>query len=153
MRFKTRRFGEIEVNEEEVFEFEKGLFGFEELKRYVLIDIHQNPAFKWLQPVDDSEVAFLLVDPFLVKKDYYVEIDDQLKTELEIEKEEDVLVYTIVTVPQTGFRNATTNLIGPLVINIKKRKGRQIIVERDDLTIKYPLFLQNYVNKKTSSGG
>ncbi|MDK2836210.1 MAG: FliW protein, partial [Thermosediminibacterales bacterium] len=63
------------------------------------------------------------------------------------------LVYTIVTVPQTGFRNATTNLIGPLVINIKKRKGRQIIVERDDLTIKYPLFLQNYVNKKTSSGG
>lgn len=152
MKIKTERFGELDVKEKDIYIFKKGLLAFEHLQKYVLIDIAENPVFKWLQPVDDPKVAFLMVDPFLVKKDYYVDIDDYLRTELEIEKQEDVLIYTIVTVPDTGFKDATTNLVGPLIFNIEKKKGKQIVLERDDLAIKYPLFPQNHV-KKASCGG
>ncbi len=152
MKIKTERFGELDVEEKDIYTFKKGLLAFEHLQKYVLIDIVENPAFKWLQPIDNPRVVFLLVDPFLVKKDYYVDIDDYLKTELEIEKQKDVLIYTIVTLPDTGFKDATTNLVGPLVLNIKKRKGKQIVLERDDLAIKYPLFPQKHA-EKVSCGG
>ena len=69
---------------------------------------------------------------------------------MEISIPEDVLVYTIVNVPKSGFQDATTNLVGPLIINWTKKQGRQIIFEKDNSSIKYPL-LSNA--KKMNYGG
>jgi len=151
MIIKSDRFGEIRVDENNILYFASGLLAFESLTRFVLLDIAESPIFKWLQPVENPEIAFLLVDPFTIKKGYCVELDDTLVNELGIEKQEDVLIYTTVTIPESGFKNATTNLIGPIIINWREKKGKQIIVEKGDIDIKYPLSASYF--KKTNNGG
>jgi flagellar assembly factor FliW len=151
MIIKTARFGELVIAEHDIVEFRPGLLGFEELTRYILMDIAETPDFKWLQSVDEPGLAFLLVDPFTVKKGYCVELNDDVAAKLEILEPEHVLVYTIVTVSKSGFKNATTNLVGPVIINWIKKKGKQIIFERDNNSIRYPLMSKD--SRKVNYGG
>lgn len=151
MIIKTVRFGELDVAEQDIVEFNPGLLGFEKLTRYILMDIAEIPDFKWLQSIDEPNLAFLLVDPFTIKKSYCVELSDDVVNKLEIKEPEQVLVYTIVTVPKSGFKNATTNLVGPLIINWLRKKGKQIIFERDNNAIRYPLISND--SRKLNYGG
>jgi flagellar assembly factor FliW len=151
MKIKTLRFGELVIAERDIIEFSPGLLGFEDVTRYVLMDIAKIPDFKWLQSVDNPDLAFLLVDPFTVKKGYCVELSDDVAAKLEITAPEHVLVYTIVSVPKSGFKNATTNLVGPVIVNWLKKKGKQIVFERDNNLIKYPLLTND--SKKVNYGG
>ena len=151
MIIKTARLGERVVEEQDIINFNPGLLGFETINSFVLVDIAGTPDFKWLQSIENTELAFLLVDPFTIKKSYCVELNDDVLEKLDISVPEDVLVYTIVTVPKSGFKDATTNLVGPLIINWTRKKGRQIIVERDNNTIKYPLLTND--SKKLNYGG
>lgn len=139
MIIKTARLGELVVEAQDIINFNPGLLGFENLTSFVLVDIADIPNFKWLQSIENAELAFLLVDPFTIKKGYCVELNDDVAEKLDISAPEDVLVYTIVTVPKGGFKDATTNLVGPVIINWTKKKGKQIIFERDNNSIKYPL--------------
>ena len=151
MIIETAKFGEIIVEEDKIIKFDSGLLAFEDLTRFVLFEILENSNFKWLQSIDKPQVAFLLVDPFVIKSDYYIELKDEFVEKLGISKPEDVLVYTIVTVPGSGFKDATTNLIGPLIINITNKNAKQIIFEKGDISIKYPLFMDSV--KKINYGG
>jgi flagellar assembly factor FliW len=151
MIIKTARLGELVVEAQNIINFNPGLLGFENLTSFVLVDIADIPNFKWLQSIENTELAFLLVDPFTIKKGYCVELNDDVAEKLDISAPEDVLVYTIVTVPKGGFKDATTNLVGPVIINWTKKKGKQIIFERDNNTIKYPL-LTNDSNKLNYGG-
>jgi len=143
MIIKTGRLGELVVEAQNIINFNPGLLGFENLTSFVLVDIAKIPNFKWLQSIENTELAFLLVDPFTIKNDYYMELNDEIIEKLEISIPEDVLVYTTVTVPNSGFKDATTNLVGPLIINWTQKKGKQIISERENNVIKYPLFAKS----------
>ena len=140
MIIKTARFGTLAVEAKSILTIDNGLLAFEDLTRFLLLDIAENVNFKWLQSIDNPKVAFLLVDPFTIKVDYSVDLNNDLVEQLSISVAEDVLVYTIVTVPKSGFKNATTNLIGPLIINWTKMRAKQIIYEKKDITIRYPIF-------------
>lgn len=151
MMIKSARLGEIAAEEQNIIHFDSGILAFEDLTRFVLLDIPENLHFKWLQSVEDTDLTFLLVDPFTIKEDYYVELSDETAAELEISIPEEVLVYTIVTVPKTGLKDATTNLIGPLIINWTKKKAKQIIFEKPENMIKYPLLPKD--SRKLCYGG
>lgn len=139
MVLKTARLGEVMVEEENIINFNPGLLAFEGFSRFIMLDIAESPKFKWLQSIDKPEVVFLLVDPFKVKDDYYVDLKDELLDSLSISTPEDVLVYTIVNVPASGLKDATANLVGPLIINWRQKCARQIILEYGDNEIKYPI--------------
>ena len=66
MRFATDRFGEIEVSDQELFEFPSGLPGFARLKSYAIIQHREDSPFRWLQSVEDPGVAFVVLDPSLI---------------------------------------------------------------------------------------
>lgn len=151
MIITTARFGDLQIEANNIINLSPGLLAFEDLTRYILLDIAESPFFKWLQSLDNPELAFLLVDPFTVKKDYIVDINDELVEKLSISDAKDVLVYTMVNVPPSGFQAATTNLIGPLIINWPTRQGRQIIIDGENYTIKHPLVPKDYM--KLSTGG
>jgi flagellar assembly factor FliW len=142
MLVKTAHLGEIAVKEENIITFNSGLPAFEGFPRFALLDIAQNDNFKWMQCIDDPETAFLLVDPFTVKPDYSVSLNDDLVKSMEISNPEDALVYTIVNVPASGLKDATTNLIGPLIINWRQKNARQIILDAEVNVLKYPLFAE-----------
>jgi len=92
--------------------------------------------FKWLQCVDDPMLAFAIANPFLLKPDYDVKLSDEVVEHLEIKKEVDVAIYTIVVVPE-DITKMTMNLKAPLVINVRNKKGVQAILDTEEYSIRH----------------
>ncbi|HCC37629.1 MAG TPA: flagellar assembly protein FliW [Treponema sp.] len=136
MKVTTKAYGLIDVDERQKITFPQGLFGFENLKDYVLLDAEQQP-FYWLQSIDDSQVAFILINPSLFRADYEENINFGELVELEINSAENALVFSIVTIPPAG--TVTANLQGPLVINRDTKAGRQIILSDSRWTTKHDI--------------
>jgi flagellar assembly factor FliW len=126
MKAATKAYGIIDVDERQKITFSSGLFGFETLTEYLLLDAERQP-FYWLQSVDVEQVAFILVNPFLFRSDYEVDISDEELTAIGISSPEKALIFSIVTIPPDGGP-MTANLQGPLIINREQRLGKQAIL-------------------------
>ncbi|MDR1838444.1 MAG: flagellar assembly protein FliW [Treponema sp.] len=126
MKVNTKAFGQIEVDEKQKINFPQGLLGFDDYKDYVLFDAEHEPFF-WLQSVDDQEIAFILVNPFLFRPDYEVNISNEELAEVGITSPENALIFVIVTIPQDGGP-MTANLQGPLIINKGKMTAMQAVL-------------------------
>lgn len=137
MILETKYFGELDIDENEVIQFCLGLPGFEGVRRFVLINNDEEGSpFKWLQGVDEPKPAFVIIDPFIVNKDYEVNLDDDILKELDIKKADEVLVYCIVVVPK-DISKMTMNMQAPLVINMKNNKGKQLILDTDRYGVRH----------------
>lgn len=132
MRIKTKFFGEIEINEEKIISFPDGIPGFEEYKKFIILD-PEDCRYKCLQSVDESYVCLLLINPFDYFKDYEIDIGDEDVAALGIQSVEDVQVYTVVAFHD---EKVTTNLIAPIVINVKEFKGKQIVFSGTEYSIR-----------------
>jgi flagellar assembly factor FliW len=126
MKVATKAYGLVDVDERQKITFPFGLLGFEQLKDFVLLDAEQQP-FYWLQSIDVERVAFILVNPFLFRPDYELDIADQELQDIGISNPKDALVFAIVTIPADGSP-MTANLQGPLVINKDIHVGKQMIL-------------------------
>ncbi len=126
MQIETTRFGTLEVPDEEILEFPQGLYGFEALRRWCLLPYDESGRLFWLQAVDSSPAALVLTVPFFFVPDYEVEIPDPAAALLEATAPTDVEIFTTVTVApeQEGL---SLNLLGPVVVNLRSRRGLQVI--------------------------
>ena len=134
MKIKTKPYGEIEVNEKQKIHFPDGLFGFEEVKQYFLLDSKEGP-FYWLQSAEHPELAFVLIDPRVFKNNYTLSVGDDDYRAIDARKGE-AIDFAIVTVPEDPEK-ISANLMGPIIINRKSRKARQAISENDEYTVKH----------------
>lgn len=136
MDVRTTRFGVIEIAEDRVITFPKGLLGFPDRKRFCLLEPGDDACFFWLQSIDDPDLAFVVTDPTLFVPEYKVPVrPDQLES-LGIEKTEDSQVFVIVNkVDQT----LTGNLQGPLIINTLTRSGEQFVLAEKRWTTRHTL--------------
>ena len=125
MKIQTRPYGEIEIDEKQRIVFPRGLFGFEELRNFALLDSTQQP-FYWLQSLERVEVAFVLIDPLFFRPDYTPDVDPTEVEEIGASDPEDLLVFAIVTIPAAAAR-MTANLQGPVLLNRRTRVARQSI--------------------------
>lgn len=137
MRVQTKAYGELDVDERQVVSFPGGLLGFEQFKEYALLDARQKPFF-YLQSLDVAELAFILIDPFLFRADYALDVDDEDLGEIGVASAEEVLVFAIVTVPGDGSP-ATANLMGPLIINKANRRGMQAVLTDSRWKVKHDI--------------
>jgi flagellar assembly factor FliW len=126
VKVATKAYGLIDVDERQRITFAQGLFGFEGLKDYILLDAERQP-FYWLQSVDTVGIAFILINPFLFRPDYEVNIDNEELKDIGITSPKEALIFSIVTVPANGGP-MTANLQGPLIINRDERRGKQAIL-------------------------
>lgn len=125
IRIRTSRFGELEADENTVITFPEGLVGLTDLKRYILID-HKDTALKWLQALDDPDIAFIVLPPDLIISDYTLAIDRSVRHFLQLEHDEDLAVFVIVRV---SGNDVIANFQGPLLINSRTRTGIQAVLE------------------------
>ncbi|SIQ89166.1 flagellar assembly factor FliW [Alkalispirochaeta americana] len=124
---ESKPYGTVTVQEKQLIHFPAGLFGFERFRRYALLDAVHKP-FLWLQSLEDRELAFILVNPYLVESRYELDIDPEDLAEIGKPDFDDLLVFAIVTIAREGDdRRATCNLQGPLIVNRRDRLGRQAI--------------------------
>ncbi len=138
MEIVTSRFGTLEIPDEHILTFHSGLIGFTEHTRYSLLGDGRGIGYQWLQSLDDGNIAFVVVEPGVVKPDYHVEIQDDALHEIEFQEGDDVVVLSIVTIPPDEPEKATANLQGPLVINATRNRGKQIILN-ESYPIRYAL--------------
>ncbi|PZD97837.1 flagellar assembly protein FliW [Paenibacillus sambharensis] len=139
MELITDVFGVITVEEKDIFHFEVGIPGFEELSSFVVIQDSTEASFSYLQSVERPELSFFLIDPFAFFPAYDFELPETAVKDLKAESIEQLLVRTIVTV-RDKLSNATTNLVAPIVLNMEERVGKQVILIQTDYTTRHNLF-------------
>ena len=135
MEVKTKSNGIVNVEEKQLVTFPEGLLGFEQYKNFALIDSEYEP-FIWLQSTEDSQLAFLMIDPFLICNDYEADIDDLTLKTIGVESPEDIIIMTLVTIPKDGSA-ITANFLGPVVINKKNKNCMQVILNDNRWTTKF----------------
>lgn len=138
MNIKTKFFGEIEIEENKIIDFIEGIPGFPEEKKYIILK-DEDSDFTFLQSVNTETLCFITLPPALIVGDYSFDLSDETVEKLELEDSEDVLVYTILNIPE-DFKKMTANLKAPIVINIKNNKGIQELLDDDKYSIKHQLF-------------
>ncbi|MDC7228030.1 MAG: flagellar assembly protein FliW [Spirochaetales bacterium] len=123
----TKAYGRIDVDERQRIHFPYGIFGFEQLKDFVLLDAAQQP-FYWLQSMDVKETAFVLINPLVFRKDYELNVlvGDLEEIGLKSTPDDNILLFAIVTVPQNQ-QKMSANLQGPIIINRDNKQGRQSV--------------------------
>lgn len=126
----TRFFGEVEVAEGKLLEFPKGIIGFEDARTFCLLELEKVKPYQWLQCIDKPELAFLVVPIRMIRADYELKLSREEFLELQLEKDDMEILLGIVVIPADP-QAATVNLIAPIVINEKSRKGNQIVNDRN----------------------
>ena len=137
MILQTKNFGTIEFDSDKAIIFEEGIPGFKEFKKYIIIeDEEEGSPFVYLQSIEDGAVSFIIINPFVLKPDYTVDIKDQYINALGGGNREQFSLFVIATVVDK-FELATVNLLAPIIIQNDTRKGMQVILEKTDYTTKH----------------
>lgn len=128
MRINTKNFGELEVDERMAIHFDNGLPGFEDKHEFVILnnwDTTEPTPFMWLQSLEDEDLAFVIAIPFFLRSDYEFDIPPETCEELDINRPNDVGVYTICKV-YNYVDDMTFNLAAPIIVNTNNRRAAQI---------------------------
>jgi len=137
MQLNTKHFGVIELNEEDTIDFPEGVPGFESVKKFVLLGkTEEDTPFQWLQGVDNTDLAFVVIDPRTFKPDYVADVEEYDVEILEVKDPDKVLIRTIVVVPE-DISKMTANLKAPVLINTENNRGKQVILSNPDYSIKH----------------
>lgn len=135
---ESSRFGAIRVPVDSIIEFPTGLIGFPNLKRYVMVD--HKPPFSWLQCVEESSLAFVVIDGF----EFGQQLDLLPPTNdpnVEFKVDEEYAILLIVTV-RPDPKQTTVNLKAPVFVSLSSRKAVQVIYDDPKYSIRHPLWTE-----------
>lgn len=124
MHIRTLHFGQVEIEVDDILLFPHGLIAFEDCRHWVLLADEQNPSLAWLQSVTRPEVALPLVSPRRLVPDYQVRVSRGQLLPLEFSQFDQAYVLAVVS---QSDGDLTLNLKAPLIVNLDRRLGRQVI--------------------------
>lgn len=139
MHCRSTRFGAFEIQDESILTFPTGLLGFPESHRFVILDHDTDAPFKWLQSLDESGVAFVIIDPDLFHSDYRVEISADALAEVKATGQDELILSVLLTIPSGDPTGITANLRGPLLMNTRTKLCKQLVLS-DEYPTRYPIF-------------
>ena len=147
MIIQTSRFGAIEVDSERTIEFPRGILGFPQHRKYILIQPETDSTFYWLQSCEAADLAFVVTDPLLFVPDYSVPIREECRAELGVNDVSEAQVLVIVNKVNDML---TANLQGPLVIHAINRKAAQVVISEKKYQTRQPIMQLNRSAGKTA---
>jgi len=127
----TKYFGILSCREDAVFEFPRGLPAFEDERRFVLIELAENSPLVFLQSLTLPTLCFLAFPILVVDREYRLGVPGEDLAALDLDPKrqpalgDEVLVLALVSL-HDGF-SLTANLMAPVVLNLKTRRGLQAI--------------------------
>ena len=124
---RTTRFGDMAIDNDRVFHFTEGIPGFPLAKSFLPMSVDTDPDIYWLQCIDDGALAFLAVSPWSYFPEYEPEIDENAQRELGLVTADEATVLCLLTVDREA-EVITANLLGPIVLNVARKVGRQIVL-------------------------
>ena len=137
MHIDTKHFGIMEYDAKETVHFPDGLFGFESYKNYFPIPLEEDSdAIICLQSLDDKDIAFITMNPFLLSPDYHPEISDTDRRALGNPKDDDISYYCICVLHDV-MENSSINLKCPIAVNTTTRSARQLILDQPEYNFRH----------------
>ena len=125
MNLETTRFGNVEIEDDRVITFPSGMLGFSSYSKFVLLQPDEQGVFFWLQSTEAPDLAFVVTDPALWIPDYQANIRKDQMEELGMSELAEAQVLVIVNKRDDVI---TSNLQGPLVVNVQGRTGMQLVL-------------------------
>ncbi|MCH2180115.1 MAG: flagellar assembly protein FliW [Mariniblastus sp.] len=135
MKIHTTRFGAIDIEPDDILFFRNGLLGFEDCRHWVLLADSDNTAVAWLQSMQQSDIAMPVVSPRRFVEEYQVRLEPSDVELLQLTAVEQAFVLGIVSRDDDTL---TVNLRAPLVINLDRRIGSQVVTV-DNQPMQYDL--------------
>ncbi len=135
MKIQTTRFGNVDIEPDDILFFRNGLLGFEDCQHWVILADADNSAIAWLQSMQSSDVALPVVSPRRFVSEYQVKIDPKDVQVLELESAEQAYVLGVVSRDRDVL---TLNLRAPVIVNLDRKLGCQVVTV-DQQPIQYEL--------------
>ncbi|MCP4548364.1 MAG: flagellar assembly protein FliW [bacterium] len=142
MELKGTRFGTLQYEDKDLLHLPEGLVGMPEQTEFLILDFEVDTPLKWLQSIKDSAMGFLVGDPLLFRPDYKLALVKSELQDLNVTSPEDLAVFVICTM-QEEFEDITANMLGPIIVHVESRKGRQVIVEGSEFSTHENLYKQS----------
>ena len=142
MTVETRLFGEVYVGDDKIINLPQGIIGFPDLKKFTLIydnEKGEDRSIMWFQSLDEPQFALPVMTPSTVVPDYNPTVNDELLAPLGELTEDNLYVLVTVKVPQ-DLKEMSVNLKAPIIINSDTLIGGQLIVEDEDLPVRYKIY-------------
>ena len=139
-KINTLRFGEVEVDGEKIVHFADGIPAFEDEHEFLIIPYDEESPYVFLQSLITPELAFLMTMPFIFFPEYEFELNDEMQLKLGLTRQEDMAVYTLLTIPGGQVEQMTANLMAPIAMNQVTMQARQIVLDKSRYTTKHRLF-------------
>lgn len=136
---ESSRFGSIEVDESQLLHMPGGILGFPDSNRYVILDHEKDSPFRWMQSVEEPDVAFVVTDPLEFFSDYHVQVKREELSNLDLKEDDDLIIMVILSLRKAPGE-MTANLQGPVIVNARNRKGRQVVLKGTKYNTKHALF-------------
>lgn len=139
MESKKQAESTLSCEDEGTVSFEEGLFGFEKYKKFLPIPVEEDSdAVLTLLSMEDKDLAFIIMNPFLLNADYHPEVRAEELLSLGEADEADYSWYVICTAHQPP-EESTVNMKCPIVVNTRSRKAKQVILENEGYTFRHRL--------------
>ena len=138
MRIDSQQLGSLEIPEESTILFPSGIPSFPGARRFCLLDVRPGSRFRLLQCTEQTDLAFVVIDPLLVDAAYPLDQVRQAAAASGIEPDEPLAVAAIVTVPRPPGR-PTANLLGPIAMGMRSRRGVQVILHESPYRVRHAL--------------
>ena len=139
MEVSTSRFGSMQVGEEDILLFGEGILGFENLRKFFIVDPGDDTLIMWLQSIEDGAIAFPIIEPQVFRQGGYVNLLPSELKSLELEDASAATVYNILTIPKDITR-MSANLKAPILINSSKNIARQIVLQDNKLSVCHEMY-------------
>ncbi|MGI6731918.1 MAG: flagellar assembly protein FliW [Anaerovoracaceae bacterium] len=143
MNINTRDFGIVSVDDDAIYHFPQGIYGFEEDTQFALFkQDFDELSFLYLQSTQNIIPSFLVFEPWDFYPGYAPQISPEDLKACQVDSIEDLIFLVIATVPQS-IEDLSLNIKSPVVLNPKSKQGRQVILENSDYTVRYKPFQQS----------
>lgn len=139
MLIQTSRFGQVQLTNDDILTFPEGLLGFQDLKKFVLLDDPNDDIFAWLQSCESPAIAFPVLEPELFAKNYKINLNRTDLEALGMQNASRARAFCIVTIPDDPTQ-MTANMKAPVVINAENKRARQCVLQDNNLAIREPIF-------------
>ncbi len=146
----TKRFGEVSYKIEDVLFFPRGIPAFESNNHWILIG-SDDSAVKWLQSVDDENLALPVTSPDAIRPDYNAKIPEDDLNLIGSVNLNDLALLIVVSIPEAAPWNMTANLRAPIILNLKTHKAVQVIALNEEYPIRHIVFPENVREKMRAS--
>ncbi|PWU03988.1 MAG: flagellar assembly protein FliW [Terriglobia bacterium] len=142
-RIESLYFNELEYNEDSPFYFAAGIPGFEEHTAFLFVEQPHTSPLIFMQSLRDTAVCFVGLPAAAIDPDYRLQLSPEEGVALGLpwsenpEIGQEIFCLALITIVEGS--DPVANLMSPIVVNLKNRKGIQAIQLGSHYSLRHPL--------------